>query len=60
MSHIILQRFMEAEHAYEEVLKLDKQCVDAEQEVHSVRLRHLMVWIKFRTVVSVLNERLLF
>ena len=34
---------MEAEHAYEEVLKLDKQCFDAEQEVHLVRLKHLVV-----------------
>ncbi|CAK8681073.1 unnamed protein product [Clavelina lepadiformis] len=37
-----LKRYIEAERAFEDVLKIDKQCADAEQELHAVRMRHLL------------------
>ena len=40
---MLLQRYIDAERAYEEVLKLDPHCFDAEQEVHTVRIKHLTV-----------------
>ena len=44
---VIFQRYIEAERAFEDVLKIDKQCADAEQELHAVRIRHLLVRQRF-------------
>jgi len=40
---LLMQRYTEAEKAYEEVLRLDKGCPETKRQLHEVRLANLMV-----------------